>query len=130
MNIVSRDECQEFITKDSSTIRELMAPRNSAIVRQSLAEATVHPYASTIAHYHPQTEEIYYILCGDGLIAIENDVSPVKAGDSIGILPGERHQIRNTGRTDLIFLCCCVPSYIDSDTIICSALLDETLPAS
>src|SRR5689334_12730877 len=59
MDVVNRDEVPAFITKDTSTIRELLAPRNSRIVRQSLAEATLPPGASTDAHYHPNTEEIY-----------------------------------------------------------------------
>jgi mannose-6-phosphate isomerase-like protein (cupin superfamily) len=124
MILTARDQCPEFTTKDSSLIRELMAPRNSAIERQSLAEATLHPDASTIAHYHPLTEEIYYILSGEGMMAIEHENQPIGPGHAIGILAGKRHQIRNTGAVDLVFLCCCVPAYTDTDTIECDPLLD------
>ena len=108
---------------DSSTIRELIAPRNSYIERQSLAEATVHPGMSTIAHFHANTEEIYYILSGAGQMAIENEALAVRPGDAIGILAGQRHQIRNDGEVDLVFLCCCVPAYSDGDTEFCDELL-------
>jgi len=123
MNVINRRECPEFITKDTSIIRELMAPRNSDVQRQSLAEATLLPGAATIAHYHPNTEEIYYILSGVGIMADGKEILPVGPGDAIGILAGQPHQIENQGDTNLVFLCCCVPAYMDSDTIVCEPLI-------
>jgi mannose-6-phosphate isomerase-like protein (cupin superfamily) len=123
MNIRNRDVSRPFVTRDTSIIREIMAPQNSAVGRQSLAEALLPPGASTQAHYHPNTEEIYYILVGDGLLAMEGEIRSVSRGDAIGILAGQRHQIRNTGVADLVFLCCCVPAYTDEDTFMCEPLL-------
>jgi quercetin dioxygenase-like cupin family protein len=73
MDMVNRERVELFVTKDGSTIREILAPRNSVIARQSLAEATVAPGCSTQAHYHPVTEEIYYILAGSGEVRIEGE---------------------------------------------------------
>jgi mannose-6-phosphate isomerase-like protein (cupin superfamily) len=123
MDVINRDQADAFTTKDSSTIREILAPRNSSILRQSLAEATIGPGASTQAHYHPGTEEIYYILQGSAIMAIGEEKRVVGVGDAISIPPGDRHQILNTGSGDLVFLCCCVPAYSDSDTIMCDPLL-------
>ena len=123
MNVNNRNASPSFVTKDTSIIREIMAPQNSAIRRQSLAEATIAVGASTQAHYHPNTEEIYYILEGKGILAVEDERRRVTPGDAIGILAGERHQISNAGDTQLVFLCCCVPGYTDADTILCEALL-------
>jgi len=123
MDIINRDRVTAFTTKDSSTIREILAPRNSCIVRQSLAEANLGPGASTQAHFHPDTEEIYYVLHGSGTMAIVDERCSVGAGDAIAIRAGDRHQILNTGPEDLVFLCCCVPAYTDSDTVMCDSLL-------
>ncbi len=123
MDVVNRDSVTPFVTKDTSVIREILAPRNSGIARQSLAEATLAPGAETQTHLHPNTEEIYYILIGQGMMAIREEQRPVGPGDAIGIAPGCPHQIRNTGATDLVFLCCCVPAYRDEDTEMCSPLL-------
>ena len=71
-----------FITKDGSEIRELLAHRNSVIRQQSLAEARLPVGASTQEHYHPRTEEIYYITHGSGEMRIEGEVRPVKVGDA------------------------------------------------
>lgn len=124
MDVVQRDTVPAFTTKDTSTIREILAPRNSGIERQSLAEATLPPGAATQAHSHPNTEEIYYLLRGTGLMAIEGERRAVVPGEAIAIPAGLRHQIRNTGTEDLVFLCCCVPAYTDADTVMCALLLD------
>lgn len=107
-----------FTTKDSSEIRELLAPRNSCIRRQSLAEARLPLGGATIAHFHPQTEEIYYILEGQGMMRVGDETRGVGPGDAIAIPPGAVHQIRNTGAVVLRFLCCCAPAYEDADTVM------------
>ncbi len=123
MDIVNRNAVTAFVTKDSSTIREIMAPRNSEIERQSLAEAQIEVGGETQAHYHPNTEEIYYLIAGKALMALENETREVGAGDSIAIVAGKKHQIRNIGTETLTLLCCCVPAYQDSDTIMCEPLM-------
>ena len=62
-----------FTTKDGSEIRELLAHRNSCIAKQSLAEARLPVGGSTTPHYHPRTEEIYYILTGTGRMRIGDE---------------------------------------------------------
>src|SRR5688572_9301619 len=118
MDIQNIDRVRAFTTKDGSEIRELLAHRNSCIRKQSLAEARVLPGMATAAHYHPQTEEIYYILEGTGRMTIEGEVHEVGVGDAIAIPPGAVHTISNTGAEVLKFLCCCAPGYEDSDTVL------------
>lgn len=121
MDVKNLDLVPAFITKDGSEIRELLAYRNSAIRNQSLAEARLQPGASTAPHYHPQTEEIYYITAGTGRMRIGNETREVGPLDAIAIPPGMPHQITNTGQGILALLCCCAPAYEDADTV----LLDE-----
>ncbi|SPE62732.1 conserved hypothetical protein [Verrucomicrobia bacterium] len=118
MEIKSLSEVPAFTTKDGSEIRELLAYRNSAIRRQSLAEARLLPGAGTEEHFHPKTEEIYFITRGAGRIRIEREIREVKTGDAIAIPPGHRHKLWNTGPEPLHLLCCCVPAYEDSDTVL------------
>jgi mannose-6-phosphate isomerase-like protein (cupin superfamily) len=109
---------EAFVTIDGSEIRELLAHRNSGIRQQSLAEARLPFGAATTPHYHPRTEEIYYILEGTALMTIDDQTSPVGPGDAIAIPPGAMHTIRNTGPGSLKFLCCCAPGYEHSDTVL------------
>ncbi len=118
MDIQNRDRVPSFTTKDGSEIRELLAHRNSCIAKQSLAEARLPVGGSTTPHYHPLTEEIYYILSGQGRMRIGTETSEVGPGDAIAIPPGLEHQIANTGDETLVFLCCCAPAYEHADTVL------------
>src|SRR5690348_7629306 len=109
MDVQNIDVVPAFTTKDGSEIRELLAHRNSSIRAQSLAEARLPSGASTTPHYHPLTEEIYYILVGHGRMRIADETRDVAPGDAIAIPPGLVHQITNTGAETLKFLCCCAP---------------------
>ncbi len=117
---MNRNDMPAFTTKDGSTIREILAPNNAPGMcrRQSLAEATLVPGAATAPHFHPVTEEIYYILRGTGRVQIGTVAQDVQVGDGIIIPPGAPHTIRNTGSEDLVFLCCCAPAYNHNDTVL------------
>ena len=118
MDIRNIDDVPAFTTKDGSEIRELLAHRNSSIRKQSLAEARLPIGASTTGHYHPVTEEIYYILVGKARMTIDGETQEVGVGDAIAIPAAAHHQITNTGDVELRFLCCCAPGYEDADTVL------------
>jgi mannose-6-phosphate isomerase-like protein (cupin superfamily) len=118
MDIQNLNRVERFVTKDGSEIRELLAHRNSCIRNQSLAEARLSSGASTTPHYHPKAEEIYYILQGEARMSVGRETAAVGPGDAIAIGPGITHQITNTGKEALIFLCCCAPGYEHDDTVL------------
>jgi mannose-6-phosphate isomerase-like protein (cupin superfamily) len=118
MDIRNLSDVPAFTTKDGSEIRELLAHRNSVVRNQSLAEARVPVGGSTLEHYHPRTEEIYYITDGAGEIRIEGETRAVKPGDAIAIPPGLKHKLWNRGQITLRLLCCCAPGYEHHDTIV------------
>ena len=105
MDVINQREAVPFTTADGSTIRELLAHRNSSIRQQSLAEARLAPGQATTPHHHAVTEEIYYILSGSAAMTLGRETRPVGPGDAIAIPPGMRHTIRNTGSDELVFLC-------------------------
>jgi len=118
MDVINRDDTVPFTTADGSTIRELLASRNSAIRNQSLAEARLAPGKATTPHHHAVTEEIYYILSGRAMMTLGGDSREVGPGDAIAIPPGVRHTILNTGPDELVFLCTCAPGYEHTDTFL------------
>lgn len=118
MDIQNIERVHAFTTKDGSEIRELLAYRNSCIRNQTLAEARLPAGASTTPHRHLKTEEIYYVLDGEGLMRVDQETAPVGPGDAIAIPPGASHQITNSGDTVLRFLCCCAPGYEHEDTLL------------
>lgn len=111
-----------YRTKDGSEIRELMHPAVHGNRAQSLAEATVPAGGCTRLHRHVQSEELYHITAGKGLMTLGERCFPVNAGDTVCIAPGTAHCIENTGDTPLLILCACSPAYSHDDT----ELLDPT----
>ncbi len=118
--ITKLKELQPYITKDNSSIFELMHPEQHSNSKQSLAQAIVSPGLETQLHYHAATEELYHILQGNGLMTIDEETFTVESGDTLCIPPNSPHKIKNTGDIDLVFLCCCSPAYSHTDTFIVS----------
>ncbi len=110
------DSIQPYITKDGSIIRELMHPFVHLNQNQSLAEATIPPGAITHLHKHLNSEEIYHILSGKGVITLGDEQFGFKEGDTIAVPPGTPHKVRNTGPALLKILCACAPPYSHADT--------------
>jgi mannose-6-phosphate isomerase-like protein (cupin superfamily) len=55
-------------------------------------------------HIHQETrplEEVYYLLQGEGMMTVDGDEVPVKAGDAILVPPGANHGILSTGADPL-----------------------------
>lgn len=121
MDVINQQDAVPFTTVDGSTIRELLAHRNSGIRNQSLAEARLAVGQATAPHHHAVTEEIYYILSGVAAMTLGDETRLVGPGDAIAIPPGLRHTIRNTGAEELVFLCTCAPGYEHDDTFLDAA---------
>jgi mannose-6-phosphate isomerase-like protein (cupin superfamily) len=120
MKKVNLAEQEAFITADGSTIREL-AGRATPVTdarHQSLAEASLDPGGATAEHCHPQAEELYYFVAGEGRMRLDGDDASVTAGDCVVIPPGTPHKLWNTGADRLVLLCCCAPAYSDDDTVM------------
>jgi mannose-6-phosphate isomerase-like protein (cupin superfamily) len=109
MHVQSLAAAEPFTTKDGSTIREL-----HHTAEQSLAEATLGPGRATQRHYHARTEEIYFLLEGEGEMEVDGDRLRVGPGDAVLIPAGAWHQIR--AEAPLRFLCTCAPPYSHDDT--------------
>ena len=118
MQITKLDELDAFITKDGSSIRELIGPAWTAAEKQSFAEATAPPGGSTDEHYHRTSEEIYYFISGSGRMRLGDQESAVGVGDSVVIPPGIRHKLWADEGAPLVLLCCCAPAYSHEDTVI------------
>ena len=124
----SRADIAPYRTKDGSDIREFMHPsvhgREFGVARQSLAEATVAPGASTELHCHQITEELYHITAGSGRMTLGDHRFEVAAGDTVCIVPGTPHCIENTGGGALVLLCMCTPPYDHADTQLLQVVRD------
>ena len=112
----SRSEISAYVTKDGSQISELMHPSLHASQNQSLAEAIVPVGTTTHLHRHHESEELYHVTAGSGMMFLGDEEFEVNTGDTVCIAPGTAHYIRNTADEDLVILCCCSPAYSHEDT--------------
>ena len=97
MDVGNIDEREAFTTLDGSTIREIAGRVTLPSRNQSLAEATVPPGGATSAHYHPQSEELYFFTAGRGRLRVAGEWREVGPGDCAVLPPGVEHKLENPG---------------------------------
>jgi len=108
-------DCKEFLGGDNSVLRELLHPQKSDLkINYSLAQAAVSPGKFTKPHKIRSTE-VYYILEGEGLMHIDDELAKVGSGCAVYIPPHSRQYIENTGKGDLKFLCIAEPAWRPED---------------
>jgi mannose-6-phosphate isomerase-like protein (cupin superfamily) len=118
MQVVRREQREQFITADGSSIRELAGVPSGNAANQSLAEAVVPPGGTTVEHLHRRSEEIYLFTGGSGRMRLGGDEFGVRAGDCVVIAPGVAHKLWADGDEPLVLLCCCAPAYSHEDTVL------------
>jgi mannose-6-phosphate isomerase-like protein (cupin superfamily) len=107
-----------YTTLDGSTIRELVRPETHACRNLSVAEAVIEPGQRTLRHTHQSSEEVYYILQGEGLLTVNARTTEVGPGSVHLIRPTEEHSVLCTSQEPLRLLCLCAPPYRHEDTEI------------
>jgi mannose-6-phosphate isomerase-like protein (cupin superfamily) len=108
-------DCAEFIAGDNSILREILHPDKADLtLRYSLAHAIVRPDQTTKPH-RLKTSEVYYIVAGEGEMHIDGETGTVRPGSTVYIPPSKIQFIRNSGKTDLVFLCIVDPAWRKED---------------
>jgi quercetin dioxygenase-like cupin family protein len=70
---------------------------------------TIEPDGHTPYHAHP-FEHLNYIIQGRGALVTEDGAErPVKQGDFVLVLPGEKHQYKNAAQDQPLIMICAVP---------------------
>ena len=115
MIIVNRQRAAIINTPHGSEIRPLIDRTTASIEQCSLAEEVLPAGKSVQSHYHTATEEVYYILQGEGRMTVGSEVRMVAAGDAVFIPRGSIHTLENTGETPMTILLVCGPAYAYED---------------
>jgi mannose-6-phosphate isomerase-like protein (cupin superfamily) len=115
MIVVNRQRAAVINTPHNSEIRPLIDRTTSSIERCSLAEEVLPVGSKVGRHHHVETEEIYYILQGNGRMTVGDEVIEVEAGDAIFIPRMQTHTLENTGQTPMTLLLVCGPAYSYQD---------------
>ncbi|HEV2707375.1 MAG TPA: cupin domain-containing protein [Pyrinomonadaceae bacterium] len=115
MLIVNRHHANIIRTPHGSEIRPLIDRTTSDVERCSLAEEVLPVGARVGRHHHLETEEIYYIVGGRGLMTVGAETREVAAGDAVLIPRGQTHTLANTGDAPMTLLLVCGPAHSFAD---------------
>lgn len=99
----------EFYTRERVYVTELL--NDPAAPDVSLARCRVLPGVTTELH-RLGVAEWYVIEAGTGLMEVAGgEPFPVGAGDVVAIPPEASQRITNTGASDLVLQCICLPRF-------------------
>jgi oxalate decarboxylase/phosphoglucose isomerase-like protein (cupin superfamily) len=108
-------------TFEWGAIKWYVAPGATAGAVMSFGEVVLLPGMGHDRHNHPVSEEILYVLSGEGEQMIDDgEPFPVRAGDTIYVPTAVYHSTRNTGWTPMRLLAVYNPGGPERDL--------ETLP--
>jgi mannose-6-phosphate isomerase-like protein (cupin superfamily) len=111
-------DCDEFRAGDNSILRELLHPDKADLdIRYSLAHAILKPGQTSTPH-KLKTSEVYYILEGEGLMHINDEIERVHNDHAVYIPPDSTQFFQNTGTKDLVFICIVDPAWRKEDELI------------
>jgi mannose-6-phosphate isomerase-like protein (cupin superfamily) len=68
---------------------------------QTLGLATILPGKQNPVHYHPNCEEVLYVISGEGVRRYDDGTVQLKAGMTIRIPAKIKHNLVNTGTEPL-----------------------------
>jgi mannose-6-phosphate isomerase-like protein (cupin superfamily) len=117
MKVINRNQAAVINTPHGSEIRPLIDRTTSAITQCSLAEEILPPGSAVGRHHHRVTEEIYYIVEGEGRMTVGDESREVGAGDAVFIPRGNSHTITNTGESDMKIILVCGPAHDFADHV-------------
>ena len=114
------NNCDEIIAGDSTRLRELLHPDRDYPFdgHYSLSHAVVVTGQKSRRH-RLHSNEVYYIISGQGRMNINNETVSVEPGDTINIPAGSVQWIENLSQDDLVFLCIVDPAWkIENEEIL------------
>ena len=92
---------------EKAAVRVLFGPEDGSPTC-AMRQFEIGPEGSTPHHAHPFEHQIL-ILEGQFALVTEKGEVPVSPGDAIMIMPQEKHQFKNTSKTQSAKLLCIVP---------------------
>jgi len=90
---------------------------DEAINITAIYDTSLEPGQCIPSHFHPDLEEIYYILSGYGMMTIGDETKEIERYDVIYISKTSPHTLTNTGNVPLRFVTLSVKVKEDKENI-------------
>jgi len=108
MYVIGLDEVQKTVPAmegAKAVHKQVPLSRKDGVPTFSFRVFTIAPGGHTPFHQH-EFEHMNYVINGEGVLIAEDREHALKQGDFALILPGEKHQFRNSSdRQDLVIIC-------------------------
>lgn len=118
MSVRKSSEIETVLGSEGTKIKQYFHPHNTLNgIGYSLAQFTLEPGEKSTIH-KIKSSEIYYILEGKAVLTINDEAHQLKKDDSVYVPPMSKQCIKNTGSTDLRFLCIVEPAWRPEDETI------------
>ncbi|HJJ23519.1 MAG TPA: cupin domain-containing protein [Nitrosopumilus sp.] len=118
MSLRKNSEIKSIQGDEGTKIKQYFHPHNTLNgINYSIAQFTLIPGKKSKLH-KISSSEIYYILEGSGNLVINEDSHNLEKDDSAYVPPNSKQFIKNTGSSDLRFLCIVEPAWKAEDEIL------------
>jgi len=102
MKISALKNIEKTQVSHNPNIKKQLLISNGEIKNITHFSQTVFPPGETApAHSHSDMTEVFFIQSGQGSILVDQKLIPLEQGMCITVEPGEVHELKNTGETEL-----------------------------
>jgi quercetin dioxygenase-like cupin family protein len=111
MHITRLDKVEKIVPKmegAEGVFKQVPLSKAVGVPNYSFRVFTVVPGGHTPFHQHP-FEHMNYIIEGAGALVSQDSEHEIKKGDFALVLPGEKHQFKNTSKDQQLVFICAVP---------------------
>ena len=89
-------------TFDWGTLTWLCNSKLSPGAMQTVGVCHIHPHRGNPVHYHPNCEEVLHMLSGTGQHSFDGESIELRAGMTIRIPSGVKHNLTNTSDEPIV----------------------------
>lgn len=86
------------------TLKRMFNPKTAGTMHMTFSVGYFAPGEGLMSHLHPESEEVYYVVRGEGTVYLgeERKPLPIDPDMAIYIPPGKIHGAENTGEDRLV----------------------------
>ncbi len=108
-----------IIAQDGAILHELLPPLERLSLNMGLAFGLLSPRKKATPHYHEKSEEVYYVVYGQGKLSLGDSTYNIRKGSVIYVPTKTIHGLENTATDkELEVLCLSSPPYTDEDFLL------------
>jgi len=113
-----KEKKKPFTARDGAKVYELDSVEDRKRRGVGFAAGFLEPNRKALKHYHNVSDEIYYVVSGNGAIQLNEDKENVQRGSLIYVPKGTLHGLSNSEDRNLEILCVSFPEYKEEDFLI------------